>query len=457
MLAWFVGTILRRFQHARLSLKEQQLESPSPSAEEQASQSGPGGVCASSRRGGRAKPAWGPPSPPLLHILLLPARLLCPPFSVGHPRSSQGQLLLPLSIQKGVHSCRARGQLNASCFQDLLYSLPEFFCLSFAVAERVRQRTHRLQDNALDVSPYYEFLEPLEEEDERGTGPVGDWGSGGPLICMPLPEAAAIQRLLQLDLVLQELSASVPKCTLAVQGASLHVLGGDPALRRQLQQHVQEALQGVAEERLPFPAWILSFLQRKDVQEHLAELLVKRGLGACYVPDADAAAPAMLVVALWPSAARQAASLLSSSLCSFSLPLSEQHLLALTSSGWARVQTGLPCCLVRLADSGEHLEGLTLSELEQGNVAQLMAFLEEARPDETLVPMEAGTLRYLQLYSQELLASIASVSLLPLEGPDITGLRVRLSLPPPPPSRMPLPLLPAQRCHGAARVSALCP
>ncbi|XP_053101054.1 protein mono-ADP-ribosyltransferase PARP10 [Hemicordylus capensis] len=291
-----------------------------------------------------------------------------------------------------------------------------------AVVERVLlQKTHQLQDSCLDLSPHYDFLEPREEEEEgeREQEVAAAAEAVPPPLCVPLPEAA-VRRLLESDRALQELRVSLPECTLQLAGDGLHVLGGDPAGRQQLREHVQAALRGVGLERLPLAPGALGFLRRADVQRRLAELLAAQGLAACYLPGEGEA----LVAALSPPAARQAASLLGAALCPISVPLSEQQLLALASPAWGQLQAGLSCCLVCLAESGQRLEGLTLRGLEQESLARLEAFLRDAAPDESLVPMEPAVLRYLQLYQQELLASISDVTLLPLEGPDVTGLRV---------------------------------
>ncbi|KAM9302613.1 protein mono-ADP-ribosyltransferase PARP10 [Morus bassanus] len=56
--------------------------------------------------------------------------------------------------------------------------------------------------------------------------------------------------------------------------------------------------------------------------------------------------------------------------------------------------------------------------------AAVLAALAGSVQDEVLVPAEPGALRYLQRHYQDLLASIPEVSLLPLEGEDVTGFRV---------------------------------
>lgn len=305
---------------------------------------------------------------------------------------------------------------------------PEGLCAlgvpSSTVVETVLQRTHQLQGCDLDVSPHYDFLEPSEDKELAADAAVCPADGETSPLRLPLPDAAT-RGLLESPLVLQELAATVPACTLRPEGAGLCISGGDAAGRRQLLENIAEALQGVAREHLSFPAGALAFLRRADVGEHLVELLAEQGLGAHCAP-AKGEEEEVLVVALQPSVARRAAAFLASALASFYLPVPEEQLLALALPRWAEVQAGLRCCEVRLAESGRHLEGLTLRGLEEENMASLVAFLRDSMPDESVVPMEAGTLRYLQLYYQEILAGMADVTLLPLEGPDVTGLRVRL-------------------------------
>ncbi|KAM3841398.1 protein mono-ADP-ribosyltransferase PARP10 isoform 3-T3 [Vipera latastei] len=283
------------------------------------------------------------------------------------------------------------------------------------VVDRVLKQPHQLPDGSLKVSPHYDFLEPPEATSELQAG--GDEPALS--TTLPIPEAATRQ-LLQSKRVLQELGASAPECVLRCEEVGLHISGGDPAHRQQLREYIQAALHAVVQERLPFSTWALEFLQWADVQEHLAEQLAERGVGACYIPTAEE----VLVVALRPSVAQLAASLLGSFLRPISLPLSEWQLLALTSPRWAQVQAGLRCCLVRLAEDGEHLEGLTLPGLEEENMAELKRGLQDCLPDEMLVTTEPGRLRYLQLHCQEMLAGLADITLLPLEGSEVTGLRL---------------------------------
>ncbi|XP_033011911.1 protein mono-ADP-ribosyltransferase PARP10 [Lacerta agilis] len=330
----------------------------------------------------------------------------------GHSPLSQDLLELYFeSKRSGGGPVRAVRLLRGATVAVISFQNP-------AVVEKVLQKTHRLQDGSLAVSPHYDFLEPPEQEGAGVDGaPPGDTGT--PFALLPLPEAFPRQ-LLQVDLVLRELSTPAPECVIAPDEAGLRVSGGDPLRQKRLLEHVQGVLQNVTPERLPFSAWVLDFLRREDVRSHLAEMLAKRGLGACFLPAADE----VLVAALRPETARLATELLGSSLGHFALPLSERHLPALASPRWAQLQEALPCCLVRLDEGGEQLEGLTLAGMEAENRARLAAFLQESMPDESLVAMEPGALRYLQKYYQDVMEGMGSVTLLPLEGDDVTGLRL---------------------------------
>ncbi|KAH0617289.1 hypothetical protein JD844_015325 [Phrynosoma platyrhinos] len=296
-----------------------------------------------------------------------------------------------------------------------------------AVAERVRQRPHQLPGVSLDICPHYDFLEPTEgkegeEAPREGGGPLPRDEETPPVTCIPLLEEAS-RRLLRSSLVLQELGVPVPECSLQLDGPRLCISGGDPVGQSRLEAHVRVALREMVREHLPFSSWELEFLRREDVQQGLAELLAEQRVGACFLPPDESG---VVAVALTAPSAHLAASLLASALTRFSLPLSERHLLVLASPSWDHLQEVLRCCLVRLAENGEHLEGLTLVGLEPENVRRLEAFLWDSVPDETVVAMEPAQLRFLQLYHQEVLAGMTDVTPLPLEGEDITGLRHEL-------------------------------
>ncbi|CAM5107194.1 unnamed protein product [Natator depressus] len=292
-----------------------------------------------------------------------------------------------------------------------------------AAVQRVLEKPHRLQESDLDLCPYYDFLEPPDRPPEAGAeAPPGEAVAeegGPPAICVSVEDAAKWQ-LLESSGALPELQAVFPELKLRLEESGAWISGGDEARRQQLQERLLDTLQGMGQELLPLPAQTLRFLQRGDVREEVEQLLGSQGLPACYAPSGSA----LSVTALSPAAARQAASSLSAALSPFCLAVSAQHLHALGSPRWEQLQASLRCCSVRLAPGGEHLQALTLRGLEQENRETLQGFLQDAALDESLVSMEPGMLRYLQLYYQELLASIAEVTLLPLEGTDVTGFRL---------------------------------
>lgn len=254
-----------------------------------------------------------------------------------------------------------------------------------AVAARVLQQPHQLQGSELAVSPYYEFLEPAEELDPTDAEPPAP----GHEESSPEP-------------------AELPPEPSPVPSAA----ESEPQL-----QTVTEAM---AQERLALPAPTLLFLRREDVRVHLGQLLAGCAAPAGYAVAEDE----VVVTARSPAAARDAARLLQDALSPFTVELSAREALALCSPRWHQLRERLRCCEMQLAPGTRRLQGLALRGTEQENRQQLRDFLRDAAPDETLVSMERGALRYLQRHYQDLLASIPEVSMLPLEGDDVSGFRV---------------------------------
>ncbi|XP_035170322.1 protein mono-ADP-ribosyltransferase PARP10 [Oxyura jamaicensis] len=254
-----------------------------------------------------------------------------------------------------------------------------------AVVARVLQRPHQLQDSELDVSPYYEFLEPAEEPDP------GDAEPAAPSHQESSPEPAELPRE----------PSPAPSAA-------------------ESEPRLQTVTEASAQERLALPAPTLLFLRREDVREHLGQLLAGRAEPAGYAVAEDE----VVVTARSPAAACDAARLLQDALSPFTLELSAREALALCSPRWHQLRERLRCCEMELAPGSGRLQGLALRGTEQENRRQLRDFLRDAAPDETLVSMERGALRYLQRHYQDLLASIPEVSMLPLEGDDVAGFRV---------------------------------
>ncbi|XP_032037085.1 protein mono-ADP-ribosyltransferase PARP10 [Aythya fuligula] len=254
-----------------------------------------------------------------------------------------------------------------------------------AVAARVLQQPHQLQDSELAVSPYYEFLEPAEEPDPGDAEPAA-----------PGHQESSTE------------PAELPREPNPAPSAA------EPEPR------LQTVTEAMAQERLALPAPTLLFLRREDVRAHLGQLLASCATPATYAVAEDE----VVVTAQSPAAARTAARLLQDALSPFTVELSAREALALCSPRWHQLRERLRCCEMQLAPGSGRLQVLALRGTEQENRRQLRDFLRDAVPDETLVAMERGALRYLQQHYQDLLASIPEVSMLPMEGDDVSGFRV---------------------------------
>ncbi|XP_029448190.1 protein mono-ADP-ribosyltransferase PARP10 isoform X2 [Rhinatrema bivittatum] len=278
--------------------------------------------------------------------------------------------------------------------------------------DRVLKKSHVLQECQLHVSPYYDFLQP---QDAPRPSPGLSESS-----YVNITEPVKHQLLLKSP-VLRELQDAFPDFSLEVDENGVRIGGRDAVRRRQLQDQLLDFLRGVVQAHLPLSAQAVTLLQRRDVQSRLEELLKQRMLTvACQASDRVLT----LSAASSPDLA-QASSLLQASLCEFTVPVSEEHALALSSEAWRELQGSLSCCCVALSESGGCVKAAALRDFVQESREKLQGFLLEQAPQEMLVPMEVPELRFLQLYHQDVLRD-APVTIIPLEGDDVTGFRHEL-------------------------------
>ncbi|XP_029448178.1 protein mono-ADP-ribosyltransferase PARP10 isoform X1 [Rhinatrema bivittatum] len=276
--------------------------------------------------------------------------------------------------------------------------------------DRVLKKSHVLQECQLHVSPYYDFLQP---QDAPRPSPGLSESS-----YVNITEPVKHQLLLKSP-VLRELQDAFPDFSLEVDENGVRIGGRDAVRRRQLQDQLLDFLRGVVQAHLPLSAQAVTLLQRRDVQSRLEELLKQRMLTvACQASDRVLT----LSAASSPDLA-QASSLLQASLCEFTVPVSEEHALALSSEAWRELQGSLSCCCVALSESGGCVKAAALRDFVQESREKLQGFLLEQAPQEMLVPMEVPELRFLQLYHQDVLRD-APVTIIPLEGDDVTGFRI---------------------------------
>ncbi|XP_041105205.1 protein mono-ADP-ribosyltransferase PARP10-like isoform X2 [Polyodon spathula] len=330
--------------------------------------------------------------------------------------------------------------------------------------DRILQRSHKLDGRDLSLRPYFDFLLPgespaspstpngTEEVPTDGTGHANGTGHSdgtGDLYTDTLgcdttredltnntremyPDSPKVYssnillhdpvklNLLQCSHLLQELQQGHQDFGIQIVGNGVQISGPSQLTSEQLKQRILEVLSGIAQAHLPFSTEKVLFLSRSEVQESLQKSLEQEGMLATYtVSDC-----AVTVTALTIGMVKQASSLLKSLLCDFTIPITTEYECMLFSDEWPKFLSSLSLCSVKVSEQGDEINVVTLRGQEEETRSKIEFFLSNPVQQESVITMEPGMLRYLQTHCHMLLADMNQVTILPLEGEDITGLRL---------------------------------
>uniref|UniRef100_A0A3B4WJ74 Poly [ADP-ribose] polymerase n=1 Tax=Seriola lalandi dorsalis TaxID=1841481 RepID=A0A3B4WJ74_SERLL len=162
------------------------------------------------------------------------------------------------------------------------------------------------------------------------------------------------------------------------------------------------------------------FLARKDVKERLQQTMNQTGSPSMYsVSDSKVA-----VTSLSQNSAQQACSFLKSQLSHFSVPLDAQYEGMLYCREWSEFLRALGFCSVKVSERGGNIDVLTLKGMESEKQTAILQFLTTPIERETVISMEPGMLKYIQIHCHQLLADMDQVSIFPLEAEDVCGLKI---------------------------------
>uniref|UniRef100_A0A8C5DZM1 Poly [ADP-ribose] polymerase n=1 Tax=Gouania willdenowi TaxID=441366 RepID=A0A8C5DZM1_GOUWI len=165
---------------------------------------------------------------------------------------------------------------------------------------------------------------------------------------------------------------------------------------------------------------MLHFLTQTDVKEWFIENMDQ----SCSPTTYTVLDSSLVVTAPSKDAAQQACWFLDSQACHFSVPVEAECQYILYCSEWTEFLHTLSCCSVTVSEQGENLLIWTLKEKENENQAAIQNFLTMPIEREMVIPMEPGMLKYIQTHCHQLLADMAQVSIFPLEGDYVHGLKI---------------------------------
>lgn len=226
--------------------------------------------------------------------------------------------------------------------------------------------------------------------------------------------------LFQHSTIQRDIKNTNPNVIIQTKDDGVYIEGPDRAQAEQVKQTIMDFLCNIAEAHFTLELEKAQFLARKDVKERLLQATTQSGSSTLYtVSDSN-----ITVTSLTQDSAKKACSFLKSQVCYFSMPMDQENECMLNCREWSEFLQTLSFCSVKVSERGGNIDVWTLPGMENEKQAAIMQFLTTPIERETVIPMEPGMLKYIQIHCHQLLVDMDQVSIFPLEAEDNCGLKV---------------------------------
>ncbi|XP_074470025.1 protein mono-ADP-ribosyltransferase PARP10 [Sebastes fasciatus] len=211
-----------------------------------------------------------------------------------------------------------------------------------------------------------------------------------------------------------------PNFTIQIKDNGVHVAGTDRQKVEEIKQTILDYFGKMAEAHFTLEPEKSQLLARKDVRKRLLQAMIQSGSPAVYtVSDCN-----VVVTSLSQNSVNQACSFLKSQLCHFSIPVDPENESMLYCREWTEFLQALGFSSVKVSEQAANIDVFTLKGMESEKQAAIMTFLTTPIERETVISMEPGMLKYIQIHCHQLLADMDQVSIFPLEAEDVCGLKL---------------------------------
>lgn len=226
--------------------------------------------------------------------------------------------------------------------------------------------------------------------------------------------------LFQHSTIQKDIKNTNPNVIIQTKDDGVYIEGPDRAQAEQVKQTIMDFLCNIAEAHFTLELEKAQFLARKDVKERLLQAMTQSGSSTLYtVSDSN-----ITVTSLAQDSAKKACSFLKSQVCYFSMLADQENECMLYCREWSEFLQTLSFCSVKVSERGGNIDVWTLTGMENEKQAAIMQFLTTPIERETVISMEPGVLKYIQIHCHQLLADMDQVSIFPLEAEDNCGLKI---------------------------------
>ncbi|KAM9738316.1 protein mono-ADP-ribosyltransferase PARP10 [Menidia menidia] len=277
------------------------------------------------------------------------------------------------------------------------------------------QPSHPSSQAAVET-PAIEIAEEVAEEAMEDQAEEDQMLSCKVLITDPVKSA-----LFQCSAFYQDTQKAYPNFSIQMKdGEGVDISGPDRLQVEQLKQRILEFIGQLVETNIPLEPEQAEFLARPDVKEQLHEAMSQTASPAMYtVSNSD-----VTVTSSSQDSARRACDFLKSQLSSFRIPVDGELQCMLFLREWTEFLQALGFVYAKRSEQEDSIDVLTLKGMEDEKQTAILKFLSTPIERETLISMDSGTLKYIQIHSHQLLADMDQVSIFPLEGEEVSGLKI---------------------------------
>ncbi|KAG9355470.1 hypothetical protein JZ751_000308 [Albula glossodonta] len=236
-------------------------------------------------------------------------------------------------------------------------------------------------------------------------------------ISLPDPQKLSLYKSSQL---FQNLQKSHPNFDIRITGRTIEISGPSQLGVEQLKSQILESFSEIAQAHLTFNEGKARFLDREEVKDRLLQSLKQQGLPSNYtVTDC-----VVTVTSSSLNSVNEACRCIKSLISEFDIEVTPEFECMLYCKQWSEFLDTLGFCSV--SNRRDKIEVMTLAGMEDEKKVKIIEFLSTPIQVETVITMEPGMLKYIQIHCHQLLADMDSVSIFPLEAEDVTGFKVCL-------------------------------
>ncbi|XP_076611409.1 protein mono-ADP-ribosyltransferase PARP10 [Chaetodon auriga] len=227
--------------------------------------------------------------------------------------------------------------------------------------------------------------------------------------------------LFQFSSLQRDIEKAHPNLTMQIKDDGVHVAGADRQTLELIKHSILDYFGKMAETHFTLEPEKAEFLARKDVKERLLQTMNQSGSPPAMYTVSHCN---VVVTSVSQDSANQACSFLKSQLGHFSIPMDTEYEGMFYCREWSEFLQALGFSSVKVSEQGGNIDVLTLKGMESEKQTAILQFLTTPIERDTVISMEPGMLKYIQVHCHQLLADMDQVSIFPLEAEDVCGLKI---------------------------------